>query len=154
VPVTARRASDRPTGGTRVPLIDPARLTTPIALRRYSEGVWCFARPLRWDEVEAICVDFGLTARGRTFQEADRELRRVIEDTLRAAADTGHLYDLLNAPDNREAAWQQKITLAAFRVAGVLLLPVQWFAAIRAYQRRMVSATRRYSQALPTAACA
>ena len=105
---------------------DPSRLNK-TGRRRVDEGMLCFVYPESKTEFAAVCVDLGLTARGRTIGEAKAELHQVIGDVLELAAEQRMLEDVLNRPDNRAAKRELRGMMIVYGVARCIFAAMRLF---------------------------
>lgn len=87
--------------------IDASRLND-FGKRRLASGVRCFVRPEGFRSVEAVCVDFGFVASGKTIDEAKQALESIIDDFCDLSWSNGTFYDFLNTPDNEAAVRQHE----------------------------------------------
>lgn len=85
--------------------------------RRVKTGVFCFSYPDSPTSFNAVCIDFGLTGHGRTFESAQEDLHRVVDVFMESSRESGILEDVLNAPDNADAVWHYRKIKAIFSIA-------------------------------------
>jgi hypothetical protein len=114
---------DTPGTGAPTGLLAAAGDLNELGRFRVKHGLKCFVHP-DGTKVAAVCIDFGLSARGGSSAEAKRELELVISDAISCATDAGYLNEFLNQPHNRAAERQFNRWHFAYRLARVLLSPV------------------------------
>jgi len=117
--------------------------------RRLSEkGLTCFVHPDRDGLMEAVCVDFGLSALADTAEAAMAELMNVTSAAWQLAIADGMAEQFLNQPNNRAAERQLVQARMAFAIARTMLFPFQMFGEVRNFLTRTLVKT--YDQRLDT----
>lgn len=116
--------------------------------RRVETGVFCFGYPDSSTSFSAVCIDFGLTGHGRTFENAQADLHRVVDAFFESSRESGILEDVLNAPDNAEAARHYHKIKAIFSIAIALARAIMFVARVQRFWLGELEEYREHPHAL------
>jgi len=98
-----------------------------IGRRRIREGLRCFGYLENPDQYTAVSMDWGLSARGATLDEAKRELRDVLTTFIELMSSKNMLEDVLNQPDNAAAVREFQALKFSARISNFVLAIVHRF---------------------------
>ena len=97
-----------------------------IGRDRIENGFTCYLSPGRDGCFVAVCTDLGLSARGASFDDAKRNLHRVLIDFLETAQENGYLEEFLNRPSNKVAVQEMLSLLFAWKIANAMFRGFQF----------------------------